>query len=61
MGILNSIFGKNEEQVSQNMVKLNGVTITQEQLEMKKKEIKSQKGIKLIESAPNIFRTKIEG
>jgi len=61
MGILNSIFGKNEEQVSQNMVKFNGSTITQEQLEMKKKEVSLLKGVKIVESAPNIFRTKIEG
>jgi hypothetical protein len=61
MGIISSIFGKNEEQISQNMVKFNGSTITQEQLEMKKKEVSLLKGVRIVESAPNVYRTKIEG
>ena len=40
---------------------VNGKEITVEQLEEKKKEIEGQKGIKLVESGKDSFRTKIEG
>lgn len=40
---------------------LNGKEITVAELEEKKKEIEGQKGIKLVESGKDSFRTKIEG
>ena len=39
-------------------IKLNGVILTLKQFEEKKKEIENQKGIKLIEVAPNEYKTK---
>jgi hypothetical protein len=57
MSILESIFGKKEESEE---VKLNGVEITYNQLEAKKKEASQQKGMKIIETSPKTFRTKLE-
>ena len=50
-----------EESMEQEKVKFNGVYITEDQLEMKKKEINQQFGMKLVEVAPKEYKTRIEG
>ena len=45
----------------EEFVKFNGVKITREQLNEKKKEASQQKGIQIIETGPGEFRTRIQG
>ena len=59
MGLLENIFGKKEESTEDNVM-LNGVRITKSQLEEKKKEVSQTKGMKIVETSSNIFRTKLE-
>jgi hypothetical protein len=45
----------------EDSVILNGVKISRDQLEEKKKEVSQLKGMKIVEVTTNTFRTKIEG
>lgn len=63
-GLLQILFGNNKKEnisMSEDNVKLNGQTITREQLEEKKKEVAQMKGVRIVEVAPNEFKNKIEG
>ena len=40
---------------------LNGRPVTEEELRKKQEEIKSQRGVQLVEVAPNTFKTLIKG
>lgn len=46
--------------MSKENVKLNGKQVTKEQLEEKRKQAESQKGMKLVEVKPGEYRTKLE-
>jgi hypothetical protein len=60
MGFFKKLF-EGKEKEHEEMVTLNGKKITYSQLEEKKKEAKQQKGVRIVESSPKVFRTKIEG
>lgn len=63
-GLLQILFGNNKKEnisMSEDKVKLNGVEISREQLEEKKKEVAQMKGVRIVEVAPNEFKNKIEG
>lgn len=40
---------------------LNGKVITNEEFEEKKKEVKKQKGVKIVEVSNNIYKTRLQG
>lgn len=46
--------------MSDEKIKLNGKDVSKEQLQEKKKQVDSQKGMKLVEVKPGEYRTKLE-
>lgn len=44
-----------------NTISINGKPVTEKELRVKREEVKAQRGVKLVEVAPNQFKIQIQG